>query len=135
MNYRYPDLSRRELLSRSGLGFGSLALTWLMNREGLLAAPPAAERLSFDLLPKKPHFPAKAKAVIQLMQNGGPSQMDLFDPKPELSKRNGMKHAEKLETLQEGSDANILMGSPFQFAKHGQCGMDFSQLLPHISTI
>ena len=135
MNGPFCHLSRRDLLSRSGLGFGSLALSWLLNREGMLAAESGANPISFDLRPKPPHFPAKAKAVIQLMQNGGPSQMDLFDPKPELSRLNGKKHAEKLETLQEGSDANILMGTPFKFAKHGQAGMDFSELLPHISTI
>lgn len=126
------SLSRRELLARSGLGFGNLALAWLMNREGLFAGTVPE---GFDLRPKQPHFPPKAKAVIQLMQNGGPSQMDLFDPKPELNKRHGMKHIEKLETLQEGSSDNILMGSPFKFAKHGQSGMDFSELLPHIAGI
>src|SRR5262245_79555 len=110
-------LSRRELLSRSGLGFGSLALAWMMNGERISAASVLTQ--GFDLRPKQPHFPPKAKAVIQLMQNGGPSQMDLFDPKPELNKRNGMKHQEKLETLQEGSADNILMGSPFKFANYG----------------
>ncbi|MEP7366297.1 MAG: DUF1501 domain-containing protein [Acidobacteriota bacterium] len=131
----HPPFSRRDLLSRSGLGFGSLALTWLMNREGLLAAELGSAPAGFDLTPKPPHFAPHAKAVIQLMQNGGPSQMDLFDPKPELSRLNGKKHVEKLETLQEGSDGNILMGTPFKFAKYGQSGMDFSELLPHTATI
>ncbi|MGH9629865.1 MAG: DUF1501 domain-containing protein, partial [Bryobacteraceae bacterium] len=83
----------------------------------------------------KPHFAPRAKAVIQLMQNGGPSQMDLFDPKPLLSKLNGKKHAEKLETLQEGSTDNVLMGSPYKFEKRGRAGMDISELLPHTATI
>src|SRR5262245_8934928 len=81
-------LSRREMLRLSGLGFGSLALGYLLNDQPLKAA--ASSELAFsDLKPRTGPFPAQAKAIIQLMQNGGPSQMDLFDPKPELTKRNG----------------------------------------------
>jgi Protein of unknown function (DUF1501) len=127
-------LSRRELLQRSGLGFGSLALTWMFQQEEVRAAT-TGKAISFDLTPKQPHFQPKAKAVIQLMQNGGPSQMDLLDPKPLLSKLNGKKHEEKLETLQEGSADNVLMGSPYKFEKRGACGMDVSELLPHTATI
>src|SRR5215204_673029 len=104
-------LSRRELLERSGLGFGSMALAWMFQQEQARAA--TTEPVRFDLTPKRPHLPPKAKAVIQLMQNGGPSQMDLCDPKPLLNKLNGKKHEEKLETLQEGSADNVLMGSPY----------------------
>ena len=98
-------------------------------------APQRGSPVSFDLTPKRPHSTPKAKAVIQLMQNGGPSQMDLVDPKPVLTKLNGKKHSEKLETLQEGSAENVLMGSPYKFERRGQCGMDISELLPHTATI
>jgi hypothetical protein len=126
--------SRRELLARTGLGFGTMALSWMLEQQGLLGAS-VGEPVSFDTRPKRPHFAPKAKAVIQLMQNGGPSQMDLFDQKPELNKRSGQKHQEKLETLQGGSADNMLMGSPFKFSRYGQCGMELSELLPHTASI
>jgi hypothetical protein len=134
MSRRDEFLSRRELLQRSGLGFGSLVLAWMFQQEQARAAATGGA-VSFDLTPKQPHFQPKAKAVIQLMQNGGPSQMDLLDPKPLLSKLHGKKHEEKLETLQEGSADNVLMGSPYKFEKRGSCGMDVSELLPHTATI
>jgi hypothetical protein len=134
MSRRDEFLSRRELLQRSGLGFGSLALAWMFQQEQARAAT-TGRAVSFDLTPKQPHFQPKAKAVIQLMQNGGPSQMDLLDPKPLLTKLHGKKHAEKLETLQEGSAENVLMGSPYKFERRGACGMDVSELLPHTATI
>src|SRR4051794_28397 len=88
MSPRTP-ISRRQMLRRSGLGFGSLALAYLLQAE----AGGETERASggSDLRPRTGHVPARAKAVIQLMQTGGPSQMDLFDPKPELQKRHGQK--------------------------------------------
>lgn len=134
MSRRDEFLPRRELLQRSGLGFGSLALAWMCRQEQARAATPR-KVVSFDLTPKQPHFRPKAKAVIQLMQNGGPSQMDLFDPKPLLSKLHGKRHEERLETLQEGSADNVLMGSSYKFAKRGACGMEISELLPHTATI
>jgi hypothetical protein len=88
-----------------------------------------------DLAPRPSHFPAQANAVIVLLQNGGPSQMDLFDPKPELQKRDGQKHSEQIESFQPGGESNSLMASPFKFTRHGQCGMEFSELLPHLATL
>src|SRR5690242_6930091 len=85
-------LSRREILTTSGLGFGGLALAYLLHadRSGAAEHPGSSEQHpALDLRPKAPHFPARARAIIQLMQNGSPSQMDLFDPKPELQKRDG----------------------------------------------
>lgn len=133
MSSKREILSRRELLERSGLGFGSLALAWMFQQDQARAATTSSIR--FDLTPKSPHFQPKARAVIQLMQNGGPSQMDLCDPKPLLTKLHGKKHTEKLETLQEGSADNVLMGSPYKFDKRGGCGMEISELLPHTATI
>src|SRR5262249_5335891 len=126
----FPLTSRRAFLRDSSLGFGALALTYLLGKDELLAAESAV-----DLRPRPGHFPAKANAVILLFQNGGPSQVDLFDPKPELEKRNGQKHAQKFESFQPGSENNTLMGSLFKFRRHGQCGMDFAQLLPQLGSV
>jgi hypothetical protein len=127
-----PTGSRRAFLERTAMGFGSLALSHLLARE--LAA--SEESLGgTDLRPRTGHFPPRAKAVILLMQNGGPSQVDLFDPKPELTKRSGQKHPQKVESFQPGSQANLLMGSPFRFSPRGQCGMEISELLPHIGSV
>ena len=127
---------RRRFLQQTGLGFGTAALAHLLHSEGLLASEStsAATRRETDLVPKPSHFPAKAKSVIMLLQIGGPSQMDLFDPKPGLQKRHGEKHPDDVESFQRGSEKDILMASPFKFRKHGQCGMDFSELLPHMAS-
>ncbi len=111
----FEPFSRRDFLQTSGLGFGSLAFSYLLQADLLRSAAVTSPHRSLDLHPKAPHFAPRARAVIQLMQNGGPSQMDLFDPKPELQKRDGQKHTEQVETFQKGSEANQLLGSPFKF--------------------
>jgi len=128
--------SRRELLQSAGGGFGALALAGLLDQAGLLSPASAADVPpdARSLVPRPGHFPGKAKAVIQLCQNGGPSQMDLFDHKPELSKRSGQPHPEQVEVFQLGNK-NVLLGTPFQFAKHGECGMEFSELVPHLAGV
>src|SRR5262245_11301604 len=116
-------LTRRACLSRSAGGPGSLALAHLLAGE----AHPASSR--DPLAPRKPHHPARAKAVICLFQHGGPSQMDLFDPKPELTKHHGKPHPEKLEVhfhTQQGK----LLSSPYRFVKCGKSGIELSELLP-----
>lgn len=114
----FPSLSRRRFVAGLGGGFGSLALNGLLAREALQHGTA--------------HHQARARAVIQLFQNGGPSQMDLFDPKPELTRRNGQPHPEKVETFQL-RNKNVLLASPFNFARHGQCGMELSELIPHLA--
>jgi hypothetical protein len=114
-----PTFTRRELLQASGLGFGGLAISALAHAdEG-----------------HRPHFEPRAKAVIMLVQNGGPSQMDLFDPKPELTKRAGAVHDTKVETFQKGSEANKLLASPFTFRRYGRCGMELSEVIPHLGSV
>src|SRR5262245_5724455 len=81
------SLNRREMLTRCGVGMGLLGLTQLLGESGLLT--PHAKGAVNPLAPKKPHFPAKAKRVIHLFANGGPSQVDTFDPKPSLAKYAG----------------------------------------------
>src|SRR5690242_14172001 len=90
LNHGFPRMTRREMLRTSGLGLGALALSALLEEEARAAA-------GADLKPRAGHFRAQARAVIMLVQNGGPSQMDLFDPKPDLKKYDGKVHAEKVE--------------------------------------
>lgn len=122
------SLNRRAFLGHYAGGIGSLALAHLA------AADQNRSSRSDPLLPKKPHHPAKANAVICLFQHGGPSQMDLFDPKPKLTQQHGQPHPDKLEVhfhTQQGK----LLGSPFKFNKHGQSGIELSELLPHTAKI
>jgi hypothetical protein len=127
-------LSRRQMLEQSGLGFGSLVLSYLLANEVLSAEPASGRTGGADLRPKAAHSAPRARAVIQFMQNGGPSQMDLFDPKPELQKRNGQAIPGSVETFQKGNTRSLL-ATPFKFHRRGQCGMALSEALPHLGTI
>lgn len=123
--------TRRRFLQQCGTGMGALALGSLLN-DRLLAADSGVPTLG------KPHFAPKAKNIIYLFQSGGPSHLDLFDPKPELTKRNGQKVPEELvkniRLAQIGKDSRLL-ASPYQFAQHGKSGVWLSELLPHLRTI
>jgi hypothetical protein len=115
-------LSRREVLCGLGAGFGSVALSSL-----LAEAAPAADN---GLKPRTPHFPARAKAVIQLFMHGGPSHVDLLDPKPMLAKYDG-----KPPPAEAADDEKItgnLLKSPFTFKKYGASGLEMSETLPNI---
>ncbi len=126
MNVPSPfPLTRRHLLRLSGLGLGSLACAWLRGHDASGWEP------AFDLRPKAPLRPPRAQAVILLMQNGGPSQMDLFDPKPALQKWNGQPHSIKVEMFQAGSEQNKLLESPFAFQPRGEAGIEMSEVIPH----
>ena len=127
-------VSRRRLLAEATLGFSSLALAHLLGREECRAAT-AGGPGGFDLRPRPGHFPARATSVIMLVQIGGPSQVDLFDPKPELTRRDGQAHPGEVEMLQTGSAEKKLMASPFRFRAHGKCGTEVSELLPHIGSV
>ena len=117
------QVTRRAFLAQYAGGIGSLALTQLLQ-----STVTAAEATS-------PAKPARAKSVICLFQHGGPSQMDLFDPKPELEKWHGKPYtAGELETHFDKQRGNVL-ASPFKFQKHGQCGMELCELLPHTGLI
>ncbi|MFO1020847.1 MAG: DUF1501 domain-containing protein [Planctomycetales bacterium] len=118
------NLSRRSMLQSSSLGFGMIALNHLLQEQAGGESGKNGRTAT--------HFPAKAKSVIMLMQNGGPSQMDLFDPKPELTKRAGQTMS--VEVFQKGN-TDKLMASPLAFKKYGQCGMEMSTILPHLGSI
>lgn len=117
-------ISRRQLLERTTLGFGSIVLADMLK----------GATVPNDLNPRPTHFPPKAKAVIQLVQNGGPSQMDLFDPKPTLKRLAGKPLPGGVE-IHQPNNVNTLLPSPFEFKKYGQCGMDISDMLPHTAKI
>lgn len=122
--------TRRAFLGSSLGGLGSLAMAQLLAAE----EQPAAATSTGGPGPRGPHHPPKAKAVICLFQHGGPSQMDLFDYKPELNKRQGQPYPGELETHFD-KQVGKLLGSPFKFQKHGKCGLELSELLPHTGSI
>jgi hypothetical protein len=110
--------NRRQFLKRAGAGFGTLALANLLGLNNLLADEKAAASQS-PLAPKAPHFPAKAKSVIWLFMEGGPSGFDLFDPKPELTK----KHGQRVSHIQTHfGNPGPLLKSPYSFKQYGQSG-------------
>src|SRR5438132_7454075 len=119
-------LTRRAFLGRYAGCLGSLALTHLLDREVCAGTGALAARL--------PHHPAKARAVICLFQHGGPSQMDLLDYKPELTRRHGQVYSGNLE-VHFHTQVGKVLGSPFKFRKHGQSGVELSELLPHTAKI
>jgi hypothetical protein len=122
--------SRREMLRRSGMGFGSLALGALMADSGMLRPAAAADGGSVSpLAPKRPHFAPKAKRVIHLFMNGGPSQVDTFDPKPELTKYHGKTLPIHLPTERKTGTA---FKSPFAFKKYGQSGLEVSEIFSQV---
>ena len=129
--------SRRRFLARNAMGVGSVALAWLLREENLLATPPNVPRgpVSFDLKPKVPPLRQQARSMISLFMHGGPSHIDLFDPKPELTKRSGEDYAGEIKFSFIDRATKKLFASPWKFQKYGQCGMDVSELLPHFSKI
>src|SRR3954469_14905659 len=120
--------TRRHFFRDCGVGVGAMALGSLFARDS------QAKERTDPLAPRKPHFPAKAKAVIFLFMAGAPSQLELFEPKPELNKLSGQKVPESFTKGKRFAfikgDAKLL-GSVRKFAPHGKCGMTLSELLPH----
>src|SRR5262249_40355434 len=106
--------SRREFLAQATYGMSTLALAWLLGEERARAMSPPTQS-SADLSARPGHFAARATSVIMLMQVGGPSHVDLFDPKLELQKRGGQTYDGDVEVLQPGSEPKKLMASPFKF--------------------
>jgi hypothetical protein len=124
-------ITRRSFFNRVAGGLHGAALAYLLGRDLYAAGP---DRLTHDLKPRQPHFAPKAKAVIHLFMNGGPSQMDLFDPKPELDKHHGEQYFDKIAgEIENIKAAGALMRSPFKFARHGRSDMWVSDALPHIA--
>ena len=130
-----PPSSRRDFLRRAGSGFGMLALGALLDPHTLMGVPTPTSHSTLNPLEPKPSlFPAKAKSVIWLFMNGGQSQVDTWDYKPELEKRDGqdLKGFDK-NTGFFTNDVGPLMKSPFEFRQHGQSGTWASEIFPNIA--
>jgi len=133
-----PEITRRSFLQRTGMGIGGLGIATLMQELGM-----AAESAPLSpLAPKTPHFAPKAKRVIQIFCTGGPSQVDTFDPKPMLEKYHGRMADEVMKDYQKaagdvasgmGRLSGKLQRSAFKFSKHGQSGMEISELFPMLA--
>ena len=123
-------VSRRDMLTRCGIGMGLIGFTQVLGDAGLLSVSARADINSAQpLAPRAPHFAAKAKRVIHIFANGGPSQVDTFDPKPALQKYAGkLLPAANLKTERKTGAA---FPSPFSFAKRGQSGIEVSELFQH----
>jgi hypothetical protein len=129
--------TRRDFFSTMADGLHGAALARLLAADLISATAARANDgpQIFNLKPKPPHFAPKAKAVIQLFMNGGPSQVDLFDPKPTLTRLAGSAPSKELSfAISNGDAPGTLMPSPFTFKREGECGMEISDALPHIAT-
>lgn len=138
MQYQHPNQSsRRHFLSSSAMGLGGVALAWLLNQEKLLGAPvqPPLEQPTYDLTPKRPHAEPQAKAMISLWMQGGPSHIDLFDPKPALKKLDGESFPGEIKYDNAAQASSKVLACPWKFSHHGQSGTELSELLPHLGEV
>src|SRR5919197_6472054 len=119
--------TRREMLSRCGMGMGMVALTSTLGGGGYLQAAPAGD--VNPLAPRKPPLPARAKRVLHLFMNGGASHVDTFDPKPSLAKYGGKPIPITLKTERRTGAA---FPSPFQFQKFGESGTEVSEIFSNV---
>lgn len=132
------NYSRRDFLAKTSLGLGAISLASLVNPTSLFAGPAVGPG---NGILGKPHFAPRAKRVIYLFQSGGPSQMDLFDPKPLLNKMNGqelpesVRQGQRLTGMSSGQKSFPLAGSHFDFQQHGDSGAWVSELMPFTSKI
>jgi hypothetical protein len=124
-------ISRREMLSKCAHGFGGFALAALMAEPAYGSRLVPSDAPPAPLLPR-PHFPPAVRNVIFLYMDGGPSQMDTFDPKPLLTREHGQPFKMKMEPTQFNNNGNTL-GSPWKFRQHGQSGLPISELFPHVA--
>jgi len=130
---RSLPFDRRSFLRQAGCGFGAMALAALWSQGELGSAASAAEAsASESLTSQRTHFPAKAKSVIFLYMDGGPSQVDTFDPKPRLNAEHGKPFAMKIEPTQFNNNG-ATFGSPWKFQQHGESGIPVSELFPHVA--
>lgn len=130
--------ARRRFFTSTASGLGAAALASLLTNEGVLANDGAKDSSNL-LAVKEPHFPAKAKRCIFILPEGAPSHIDLFDPKPKLNELHGQKLPdsllEKVRFAFIKKETAVLAGSNRVFKKHGQCGMELSDYLPHLGTV
>jgi hypothetical protein len=122
-------MTRRDMLKRCGMGFGALGLAQLLTEQGF-ADPPVPPDPAHPLAPRPPHFPARAKRVIHLFMNGGPSHVDTFDPKPALQRFAG--RTLPMPNLRTERRTGAAFPSPFRFQRYGRSGIEVSELFPHV---
>ena len=128
---------RRHFLATSAMSIGSLATAWLLNDQKLLAGTPTKpefEPQHFDLTPKSPQQPARATAMISMFMQGGPSHIDLTDPKPLLKKYHLKEFPGKVKHDNALEASSKVFASPWKFRKHGECGTEISELLPGLAS-
>jgi hypothetical protein len=126
-------ISRRRMLARCACGFGSVALGALVSEWGDVQAAPGAERIDRSpFAPRPPHYRPAARNVIFLYMDGGPSQVDTFDPKPRLTAENGKPFGAKIQPTQFNNNGSTL-GSPWKFRQYGQSGIPVSELFPNVA--
>ena len=134
------DAMNRRVFLKKGAGLGLTALFTLLGSEGF-AQDFTAQRKRIGGMPGVPHFTPKAKRVIYLFQSGAPSQMDLFDPKPNLSKFRGenlpdsIRMGQRLTGMTSGQKSFPVAPTIFKFNQHGQSGIHLTELMPHIGSI
>jgi hypothetical protein len=132
------SLTRRQFFGSTGVSLGSIALASLLRQEHAAANETSSRAMSGPLAPRAPHFAPRAKRVIFLFMAGGPSQLELFDPKPKLVELDGQQVPESYVATKRfafiGRDAKLL-GSRRRFAQHGQAGAYVSELMPHLASI
>jgi hypothetical protein len=125
-------LTRRDFLRRSGIGFGMIGLANLLGSQLAEAVSPKDGAIGESpLSPRSPHFPARAKRVIHIFANGGPSHVDTFDPKPALARLNGKPLP--MDNLPTERRTGAAFQSPFKFKKYGQSGIEVSELFQHVA--
>jgi hypothetical protein len=135
-NANPKQLARRWFLKECGVGLGAIALGQLLGRDATAAPDPQAS--VNPLAPRPPHYKARAKRVIFLFMAGAPSHLELFDYKPQLAKFNGtLPPPDLLKGYRAAfiNPSSKLLGPKFKFAKHGKCGAELSELLPHLATV
>jgi hypothetical protein len=133
---RQSHFTRRHWVAQSAFSLAGPALAWLQQNAASAEIPkPLLEKPSYDLRPKLPQQDPQATAMISMFMQGGPSHIDLFDPKPELTKRHLKTYTGEIQYDNAGEASSRLFGSPWKFRHHGQCGMELSELLPHLGTV
>jgi hypothetical protein len=137
----HQRVTRRQLFGVAAQGIGGIALASLLGSRKSFAAEPPPLAAGRGGLPTLPHFAPKAKRVVCMWQGGGPSHVDLFDPKPKLTAMTGQDIPEsirgktRLSTMSSGNSKWPIVGAIKPFKKYGNCGTEMSELLPHIGSI
>jgi len=129
--------TRRHFLQQQAFGLGAFALNWLCQAEQSRGEPAKPDLVpkTYDVLPKPPAARPQATAMISMFMQGGPSHIDLFEPKPELSKRHMQSFTGDIQYDNAAEASAKLFGSPWKFSPQGQCGMELSELVPHLGGV